>query len=382
MSSFNSIRTIREPIRTRLDRVVIGLLGFGTVGSGVYHILAEQRALIAQRLHRQTGRELEIVIKKILVRDISKHDPAVQPLMTTNPSDILLDDDIDIVCELIGGDDLATDCINLALQRGKHVITANKKAIFGDRGGFERTARNHQVCFRFEGAVGGVIPIIRVLGESLSSDEIFEIQGILNGSTNYILTQVSQGCPFEAAMVMAAEQGYLEADPSSDLDGYDAMYKLAILSQLITGQYPEETSIERKGLSSIREADLASARERNEKIKLISRLRNEEGIPHLSVKPEVIDADHPLYNIDGAMNGVLVKGRNCGDLFFSGAGAGSRETATAVIGDLLTIIRSEYATIGAGTRSPAAEQADHPDNPGIASARTPGGLQSVYCQTN
>lgn len=332
----------RDHFPGQARKVVIGLLGFGTVGSGVYKILEEQKELIASRLVQQTGQEVEILIKKILVRDPAKHQSDPRHLMTTDPLDILLDEDIDIVCELIGGDDVAMDCINEALLRGKHVVTANKQAIFRDRGDFERLARDRQLCFRFEGAVGGVIPIIRVLGESLGSDEIYEIQGILNGSTNYILTQVSQGASYEDALRLAAQQGYLEADPSSDLDGYDAMYKLGILTHLITGQFPQEGAIERIGLSDISAADLAAAREQSQKIKLICKMQRGDGIPQLSVKPEAIGAEHPLYGIDGALNGVLVKGKNCGDLFFSGAGAGSRETATAVIGDILTIIRSQY----------------------------------------
>lgn len=324
-----------------MKTINIGLLGFGTVGSGVYHILKDHQNLIQRRLKKLTGQDFEIRIKKILVRNMDKHEAQIQKLMTDQPQDILQDEEIDIICELIGGDDLALDLMQEAIARKKHVVTANKMAIFTNRGQLAQAALDQQVAFRYEAAVAGVIPIIRVLEDSLISDDITELQGILNGSTNFILTKVSQGASYEEAMKVASDLGYLEADPTSDVDGYDAMYKLGILASLITGAFPEEATINRLGIGSITSQEISAAAEAGQKIKLIASLKQENGILALSVKPEAIDASNPLYHLDGSLNGVLLKCKNGGDIFLSGAGAGSRETATSVLGDIITIIRSE-----------------------------------------
>lgn len=324
-----------------MKTINIGLLGFGIVGSGVYHILKDHQNLIQRRLKKLTGQDFEIRIKKILVRNMDKHEAQIQKLMTDQPQDILQDEEIDIICELIGGDDLALDLMQEAIARKKHVVTANKMAIFTNRGQLAQAALDQQVAFRYEAAVAGVIPIIRVLEDSLISDDITELQGILNGSTNFILTKVSQGASYEEAMKVASDLGYLEADPTSDVDGYDAMYKLGILSSLITGAFPEEAAIDRLGIGSITSQEISAAAEAGQKIKLIASLKQENGILALSVKPEAIDASNPLYHLDGSLNGVLLKCKNGGDIFLSGAGAGSRETATSVLGDIITIIRSE-----------------------------------------
>ena len=324
-----------------MKTINIGLLGFGTVGSGVYHILKDHQNLIQRRLKKLNGQDFEIRIKKILVRNMDKHEAQIQKLMTDQPQDILQDEEIDIICELIGGDDLALDLMQEAIARKKHVVTANKMAIFTNRGQLAQAALDQQVAFRYEAAVAGVIPIIRVLEDSLISDDITELQGILNGSTNFILTKVSQGASYEEAMKIASDLGYLEADPTSDVDGYDAMYKLGILANLITGAFPEEATINRLGIGSITSQEISAAAEAGQKIKLIASLKQENGILALSVKPEAIDASNPLYHLDGSLNGVLLKCKNGGDIFLSGAGAGSRETATSVLGDIITIIRSE-----------------------------------------
>lgn len=324
-----------------MKTINIGLLGFGTVGSGVYHILKDHQNLIQRRLKKLTGQDFEIRIKKILVRNMDKHEAQIQKLMTDQPQDILQDEEIDIICELIGGDGLALDLMQEAIAHKKHVVTANKMAIFTNRGQLAQAALDQGVAFRYEAAVAGVIPIIRVLEDSLISDDITELQGILNGSTNFILTKVSQGASYEEAMKVASDLGYLEADPTSDVDGYDAMYKLGILSSLITGAFPEEAAIDRLGIGSITSQEISAAAEAGQKIKLIASLKQENGILALSVKPEAIDASNPLYHLDGSLNGVLLKCKNGGDIFLSGAGAGSRETATSVLGDIITIIRSE-----------------------------------------
>lgn len=328
-----------------MKQIQIALLGFGTVATGVYAILNEQKDHITRQLKRQTGQDIEVCIKKILVRTIEKYPLEVQTLMTVNPDDIFLDDDIKIVCELIGGNTIAPHYIQCAIEHNKHIITANKMAIFKDGGQFIKQANEAGVQMRFEAAVAGVIPIIRALEESLISDSIESIQAILNGSTNFILTQISRGHTYDEAFEIATQLGYLEADPSSDIGGYDAMYKLGILAYLATGTFPSETSIKRIGISEISGETIKTAYDNHQKIKLINSLSFENHTLSLSVQPELLSSDHPLYSIDGAQNGILIRLKYAGELFFSGAGAGSRETATAVIGDITNIIKNkEYIT--------------------------------------
>lgn len=322
--------------------VNIGLLGLGTVGSGVYNILNDDYALIVDRLKTMTGKDFNIVIKKILVRDIDKRDAAVRDLLTTNADDILEDESIDIVCELIGGDTLATEYMNRAIENGKHVVTANKMAIFTGAGKLLDYAKEKGVSFRYEGAVAGVIPIIRVVEDSFIADEIYELQGILNGSTNFIMTKLKEGLTYDEAIDLASEKGYLEADPTSDLEGFDPMYKLGILANLINGAFPREEDIDRVGLGTLSSEYIDSVHRENKKIKYIARMENVDGEYSYSVKPEVVDEDNPLYSIDGSLNGILFKAKNGGDIFLSGAGAGSKETAVSVLGDIFTIVKEEF----------------------------------------
>lgn len=183
----------------------------------------------------------------------------------------------------------------------------------------------------------GVVPIIRVLKESLASDEVLELCAIINGSTNFILTKISEGASYEQAMEIAQQLGYLEADPSSDVDGYDAMYKLGILTQLSTGHFPSSTEIHRVGIGTITAEQIESARALGQKIKLVARLQRTDDRLLLSVQPEALTSEHPLYAIDGSLNAAALTMRYAGKLFLSGAGAGSYETATAVLGDILSI---------------------------------------------
>lgn len=320
----------------------IGLLGFGTVGSGVYNILKEDHNLINTRLKKTLGKDCRINIKKALVRDIDKYDENVKDILTTDVEEILKDEEIEIICELIGGEIEATEYMKKAIEYGKDVVTANKMAIFKDSGNLIDYAQEKDVHFRYEGSVAGVIPIIRVVEESLLADNIYEIHGILNGSTNYIMTKIKEGLSYEEAKELAFKKGYLEADPSSDIEGYDAMYKLGILGYLIDGEFPREEEIERIGIDNISEEDIKITEELDKKIKLISKIKFDGENKVYSVKPELIDYDNPLYDLDGSLNGILLKCKNGGDIFLSGAGAGSRETAISVLGDVLSIIRNKY----------------------------------------
>ena len=324
----------------KMQKINIAILGYGVVGSGVKTILDENQDLIRDRLRKIRGKEYSVVIKKILIRDIEKYDEDLQKIMTEDIEDIINDEEIDIVCELIGGDTIAVDYVMKAIGRKKHIVTANKKAIFTNNINILNRAKEKNVSFKYEAAVAGAIPIVRVIEDDLIGEEIVEVAGILNGSTNYIMTKIKEGMEYSNAMDLAFEKGYLEADPSSDVLGYDTMYKLGILGNLIYGEFPTEEEIERIGIDEIHKKDIEDANKFGKKIKLIGRIkRNEEGLKY-TVKPELIGDDSPLYNIDGSLNGILLKCKNAGDIFLSGAGAGSKETAVSVVGDIISIAKN------------------------------------------
>lgn len=331
-----------------MKTIKIGLLGFGTVGFGVYQILQENEELIRERLRLQTGKDYSLKIEKVLVRDPNKYDAQYQDLLTSEADEILENPSIDLVCELVSGSKEALVYMTRALEKGKHLVTANKKALFESKGQLAQLALEKSCAFRYEASVAGVIPIIRVLQESLFSDKVYEIEAILNGSTNFILTKVSQGLSYEEALDLAQEKGFLEADSSSDIKAFDALYKLGILSHIISGSFPKEEDIQRVGIDQISKEDIEEAQARGEKIKLIASLKGNfdplsgKFQQSLSVRPQSLGPDHPLYPVDGALNGVLLKGENSGQIFLTGAGAGSRETATSVIGDIISIVRSEF----------------------------------------
>lgn len=322
-----------------MKKINVGILGYGVVGSGVKKILDENQDLIRDRLRKITGKEYSVVIKKILIRDIEKYDEDLQKIMTEDVEDIINDEEIDIVCELIGGDTIAVDYVMRAIERKKHIVTANKKAIFTNNINVLNKAKEKNVYFKYEAAVAGAIPIVRVIEDDLIGEEIVEVAGILNGSTNYIMTKIKEGMKYSNAMGLAFEKGYLESDPSSDVLGYDTMYKLGILGSLIYGEFPTEEEVQRIGIDEIHKNDIEDANKSGKKIKLIGRIKRSEDVLKYTVKPELIGNDNPLYNIDGSLNGILLKCKNAGDIFLSGAGAGSRETAVSVVGDIISIAK-------------------------------------------
>ncbi len=321
-------------------KIGIGLLGFGTVGRGVYTILKDNGSLITERLKTQTGEDYEIEIKRILVRNLDKYGSALGSIGTNKINDILNDDSINIVVEVMGGQEAAIDYMKKAMAAKKHVVTANKWALFKEQGALEEYAVEAGVQFRYEASVAGVLPIIRVLKEAMIGDRVEELKGIINGSTNYILTRVAEGEDIDEVIKDSRKLGYLEADASSDLDGYDAKYKLGILCSLITGNYPKANEIERQGISNISSADFQAARDQSARIKLIARISRDGEELTYSIKPEYVYKDEPLYNVNGSLNGIYIKFKNSGDMFLTGKGAGSLETGTAVISDIISIARS------------------------------------------
>lgn len=315
------------------QRINIALLGHGTVGQSVRRIILEHHDRLREIIKDRTGHWVDIKIIGILVSDVKKHSALEQDLYTV-PEE-LLQQDYDVLIELMGGHEPATGLMERALMDGKDVVTANKHALFTSQGRLEERARINHVSLSYEAAVAGAIPILHSV-RSLVSGEITHIEGILNGSTNYVLTQVARGVTLQGALDEASAKGFLETDPSSDLEGYDAMYKLGILSYLATGEYPLEEDIERVGITGLTEETIALAKEENKKIKLIASANLRE--KKYSVKPVLITKDHYLYQVDGALNGITLQHEHAGELSFRGAGAGGDETASAVIGNLIDVI--------------------------------------------
>lgn len=310
----------------------LALFGHGTVGWAVRRIIIDNQSQLSQAVLARTGRSCQFEIIGLAVAQPDKHPELADQIC---PADELVEKDYDILIELIGGQQPASGYITAALKRGKDVITANKMALFLAQGELEQTARQHGAYLRYEAAVAGAIPILRSL-PGLASGKTLRIEGILNGSTNYILTRVAQGLSLDQAIVEASDLGYLEADPTSDLAGYDALYKLGILVYLMNGRYPKEEDIERRGITQLRPEDILSAGQAGQKYKLIASAEPETG--RYAVRPVALTPEHLLYHVDGALNGISLQHEWAGQLSFIGPGAGGPETASAVIGDLLDIV--------------------------------------------
>ena len=313
--------------------VYVGVMGHGTVGSGVVEVLQKNADSIAKRAG------VEIRIKKILdLRDfpgLSYHH-----LFTRDVEDILGDPEIKIVVEVMGGINPAYAFTKRALESGKHVVTSNKELVAMHGAELQRIARDHNAVYLFEASVGGGIPIIRPLKQCLAGNEIYEVTGILNGTTNYILSEMkNKGKSFEDALADAQAMGYAERDPSADIEGYDAQRKIAILSSIAFQQHVRYTDIQTEGITDITKEDMIYARELDYVIKLIARASKSEAGICAKVGPVLLPAGHPLADVEDVFNGILVKGDAIGDVMFYGRGAGKLPTASAVVGDIIEASR-------------------------------------------
>lgn len=319
--------------------VNIAILGLGVVGGGVEKILSENREIIKARLFRNLQEEIEIRLKWIFGKDLPKKEE-LKPLFTSKIEDITEDEDVDIVIETMGGIEPATSFIERCLCAGKHVISANKAAIATAGGKLEKLALENRVKFMYEASVGGTIPVLQGIRDGLVANEILSIRGIVNGTTNYILSAMyEEGQAFEDVLKKAQELGFAEADPASDVDGFDAMYKLAILCYLAYGEYPSLEGIKRESLRNVSLEDVANAKKQGKKLKYVaSAEKSEDGTLDLSVSVQEIAEDDQLYGIDGVINAVVVECDRAQKVLFSGAGAGSQPTASAIISDLVRII--------------------------------------------
>lgn len=323
----------------------IGLLGYGTVGSGVAELLARNSEIIAQR----TGDK--VVLKKVLERNSDTIKKAgITPGMVANDiNDIINDPEIDIVVELIGGIEPAFSFIIGAMQNGKHVVSANKDLIATKGEEIFNTAAENNVDFYFEASVAGGIPIIYPLKQSLTGNRILEVIGILNGTTNYILTKMSQeGRPFAEVLVEAQQLGYAEADPTADVEGLDAARKIAILSSIAFNSRVTLDNVYVEGITAISPADIKYARELGYVIKLLAIAKeDEQGRIATRVHPAFLPKTHPLAAVNDVFNAVFVRGDAVGEIMHYGRGAGKMPTASSVVGDIIEVGRNMLANTNA-----------------------------------
>ncbi|MBQ8696702.1 MAG: homoserine dehydrogenase [Clostridia bacterium] len=310
----------------------IAILGYGVVGGGVAEVIDTNRAEIEAAI----GEEIEI--KYILdLRDFpgNKYESA----LTKDFNDILGDPEVVLVAEAMGGSHPAYDFSLAALKAGKNVVTSNKEVVANFGAELLNTAKENGVRYLFEASVGGGIPIIRPLIESLAGNRICSVAGILNGTTNYILTEMSEnGKTFEIALKEAQEKGYAEKDPTADVDGIDAKRKICILSAISFGKMYGEDVVKNEGIRNIELTDVKILAGIGAKIKLVGKaVKTEQGIA-IDVAPRVVRYNNPLRSVDGVFNGILVNGNALGDVMFYGSGAGKLPTASAVVSDIMDIL--------------------------------------------
>lgn len=324
-----------------MKTVKIALLGFGTVGSGTYDILEMNKSQISN----STGCNIEV--SKILVRDLNKARASSLPqdLFTNNPADILEDPEIKVVVEVMGGLEPATEYILKALKNHKHVVSANKAAIAHSFEKLHSTALEHRVKFLYEASVCGGIPILTSLKTALQGNRFTKVEGILNGTSNYILSQMTDfKSDYSEVLKKAQELGFAEADPTADVEGIDAANKLSILISIMFGKNIHPDDIPTSGISQISLKDIEDAEAKKCKIKLIGEasvdnLDSDDPVISCSVKPVLIPFDHPLSGVNNEYNGVYVTGNAVGDLMFYGKGAGALPTGSAVVGDIIALLQ-------------------------------------------
>lgn len=313
--------------------IQIAILGLGTVGTGVAKVLSENGEQIARKL----GQPLEL--KRVLVRNFK--DSPYRHLMTKNFAEIENDPEIRVVVETIGGVDAAYAYTKRALAAGKHVVTANKQLVAEHGCELLQLAKSKQVNYLFEASVGGGIPILHPLTQCMAANRIEEVYGILNGTTNYILTQmVRQGAAFADALKAAQEKGYAEADPTADVEGIDAGRKTCILADLAFGKQVPPTSVPMEGISRLCLEDVALAKQGGYRVKLLGRaIRMGEGCTAY-VAPHLIPEENPISCVEDVFNAVVVKGNATGEVMFYGKGAGELPTASACVADVMEALQA------------------------------------------
>lgn len=318
----------------------IAVLGYGTVGSGVVEVINKNHASINKRAGQ------EVNIKYVLdLRDFPG-DP-VEKVLVHDYNVIVNDPEVKIIVEVMGGIRPAYDFTKQALEAGKSVCTSNKELVAAHGAELLAIAKANNVNFLFEASVGGGIPIIRPLNQSLTADEITEITGILNGTTNYILSKMTdEGKSFEEVLKRAQEKGYAERNPEADVEGYDACRKIAILTSLALGKQVDYQDIYTEGITKITKTDIEYAKALHASIKLLGTSKwEDDGKIYSMVAPFMIDSDHPLGHVNGVFNGIFVNGNMLGDTMFYGKGAGKLPTASAVVADVVDAVKHQGTNI-------------------------------------
>jgi homoserine dehydrogenase len=319
--------------------VKVAVMGYGTIGSGVVEILEKNAA----RIKQTSGEELEV--KYVLDLREFEGDP-IQSRIVHDYQVIANDPEIRVVVETMGGVEPAYTFVKAMLEAGKHVTTSNK-ALVADKGAeLIALAAEKNVNFLFEASVGGGIPIIRPLMSSITGDEIVEISGIVNGTTNYMLTKMTnEGTAFDEVLKEAQAKGYAEKDPTADIEGYDACRKIAILTSLVCGQQVNYEDIHTEGITHITPVDILYAKEMGRAIKLLAMSRQTEDGYLAMVAPFLLPVEHPLYNVNDVFNAIFVKGNMLGPAMFYGSGAGKLPTASAVVGDIVDMVKHMHTHI-------------------------------------
>ncbi len=323
-----------------MNPIKVGLLGFGTVGRGTYEVLRRNQ----EEIRRRAGRGIQVAA--VAVRDVKKARDAIGAALpiTSNAQDIVRSPDIDIVVELIGGYEPARTLVLEAIERGKHVVTANKALLALHGNEIFAAASRRGVMVAFEAAVAGGIPIIKALREGLTANRIEWIAGIINGTSNFILSEMrAKGLSFAAALAQAQRLGYAEADPTFDIDGIDAAHKLTILASIAFGVPINFAAAYTQGIADLAAEDIRYAEQLGYRIKLLGITRRTDKGVELRVHPTLVPMQRLLASVEGAMNAVLVKGDAVGVTLYYGKGAGAEPTASAVVADLVDVTRMHTA---------------------------------------
>jgi homoserine dehydrogenase len=323
-----------------MNPIKIGLIGLGTVGRGTFDVLRRNQ----EEIRRRAGRGIEIAA--IAVRDVAKARAVVGTALpiTTHPDDVVRHPDIDIVVELMGGDTLARTLVLEAIARGKHVVTANKALLAKHGNEIFAAAHAKGVMVAFEAAVAGGIPIIKAVREGLTANRIEWIAGIINGTSNFILSEMrAKALPFDAVLKEAQRLGYAEADPTFDIEGIDAAHKLTILSSIAFGVPINFAAAYTEGIGKLAAEDIKYAEQLGYRIKLLGITKRTPMGVELRVHPTLVPMQRLLASVEGAMNAVLVKGDAVGTTLYYGKGAGAEPTASAVIADLVDVTRMHTA---------------------------------------
>ncbi|WP_347548940.1 homoserine dehydrogenase [Pseudalkalibacillus hwajinpoensis] len=323
-----------------MESIHIALIGFGTVGKGIYESIHEQREQLESLLQRK------VIVEGVLIKDGNvKREIDDEVLLTTNIDDLLGLPNLDVVFEAINGVEPARTYLSKCIQRGCHIVTANKELMAHKGNELRNLAANQKVGLRFEAAVAASIPILSTLREGLKSNQIQQISGILNGTSNFILTEVQQkNISFEHGLKLAQEYGYAEADPTNDIEGWDAFYKILILSDLVYGKQPDWDDVVRKGISEVTSSDINKAEALGLRIKHTATIVPDIKGPIISVEPVALTPSHPFFHVTGVNNCLQLTGNLAGEITLQGPGAGAFPTASAMIEDFLSLYRNSSET--------------------------------------